>query len=189
MRSVTYEALGDHLGRVWPGHSAREFTWGVGPIGRSLPHFRVMRLEPPPGGGPWVYASLGAWEVSVSGDPREFFILAPREDPIHVETLAMLANYHADATKPAVDLHHTLDLGRGWVDGSPLTHVLVSLPYTEGPRLEWCEVNGRRVRFLWLLPIWEEEARLARAEGWEALEGRLETSGIDPLDAHRRSVV
>ena len=103
--------------------------------------------------------------------------------------LGMLAYYDASPAANRLDHGHTVPIGQGWVDGSPLDQVLISLPYPWGPELEHCEVGKRLVRVLWALPIYEVERQFKVSEGLEAFEQRLEAAAIDPLDMHRPPVV
>ncbi len=70
--------------------------------------------------------------------------------------------------------------------GSTCTHGLISLPYLDGPDLEW--LAEPKVRFLWLIPITEAEVRFKKSYGMEALERKLEERRFDFLDPSRVSV-
>jgi hypothetical protein len=178
-----------HIGEFWPDREHEEFVWTLGPSRATLPAFRVRRIAPALPSEPWTYVSVGAW-TATPGDTHclEFFLDSPEESPLHVELLAMVANFHADARfrlKPG----SILDIGRPWMEGANADHLLVSLPYPYGPSLEHCLVEERHVRFLWLVPVFREEAELARREGVDALERLLEKTAIDVLSTTRSSVV
>ncbi|MFI1994451.1 suppressor of fused domain protein [Actinoplanes sp. NPDC020271] len=120
----------------------------------------------------------------------EFVLAAPTsDDEIHVETLTMIAYYHATGGDYALDHGHTVPIGRPWLPGSPCDHLLVSLPYPWGPELEHCDVPGGHARVLWLLPITGAEKRFRHSDGLEALEQRFEAAGIIPTDPYREAVV
>lgn len=104
--------------------------------------------------------------------------------PEIVELLTAIAHYHRTGRR--LGLGHTVNVGRPWVPGSNCTRGLVSLPYLDGPTLEWS--TEPRVRFLWLVPVTEEEVELKMQRGLEALEQRFENAGCDLLDLTRRSV-
>lgn len=183
-----FGAVRSHLERIWPDRPHEEFEWTLGPISRSLPRFRVRRIAASAARDVWVYASVGAWEATpADGTSTEFFLLSPSESPFHVELLAMVANLHADP-RHRLDVGSLVDIGRSWIEGSRCDHLLVSLPYPYGPQLERCEVDGRLIRFLWLVPITPGEAALAGSKGVEALERLLEQSGVNPVAAMRPSV-
>ena len=162
-------------------------TSPTGPIERSIPEFRVAQFNPRDANEAWVYASIGAWRIA-SSSRYEYLITAPYADTIHVETLAMVANFHADPRYGAPE-GKVLNIGRPWLDRSACTSLLVSLPYQFGPALERFESNGVRVRFMWLVPITDAEATFALEHGVSALESRLEAARVDTLDADRRSVI
>jgi hypothetical protein len=184
-----FEGERSHLDGFWPDRSHEEFVWTLGPIGRSLPRFRVRRIAPAERRDPWVYVTVGAWEATADDvHGTEFFLLSPTEDPRHVELLAMVANLHADA-RYRLRVGSTVNIGRPWMDGSAADHLLVSLPYPYGPALETCELGERHVRFLWLVPITAAEAGLVRSRGMDALESMLEKSNADVLSPKRRSLV
>src|SRR5262249_49569443 len=116
----------------------------------------------------------------------EFVIVSPIEDPIHVETLAMVGHYHADP-KYRLNVGSTINIGRSWIDGAAGSRFLVSLPYFAGPRLEIysASVIGRSQRMR--RARWGYE--YPRTNGQEALEQRLEALPIDAADPNRRSAV
>jgi hypothetical protein len=184
-----FEGERSHLDEFWPDRSHEEFVWTLGPIGQSLPRFRVRRIAPAERRDPWVYVTVGTWEAT-AGDAHgtEFFLLSPTEDPRHVELLAMVANLHADA-RYRLRVGSTVNIGRPWAEGSAADHLLVSLPYPYGPALERCELGERHVRFLWLVPITAAEADLVRTKGPEALESLLEQGSVDVISPKRRSLV
>jgi len=182
-----YQAIDRHLRGFWPGAHFHDFSWTKGPIQQVLPRFRVRRITPASAQDAWVYVTKGAFEAD-GGQRLEFIIEAPAEDPIHVESLAMVTYRHL--TGPPLDLGQTVAIGRPWITGSPQDHFMVDLPYPFGPKLEWAELpNGEPVRFLWLVPITASEAEYARTHGADALGDLLEQNQADVLDPQRRSVV
>jgi hypothetical protein len=185
---VVYPAIMAHIETFFAGHQRDDFVWAVGPIQRVLPRFRVVRVAPGHATGYWVYLSVGAWEVDHDGrNGFEFLITAPEESPRHVELLAMTAYYHRDHH---LDIGHTFPIGHGWIERSQCDHMLVSLPYPFGPKLEVCRLPDRsQVRFLWLLPITAAENRLRHEVGLEELERRFDAVAIEFASPVRRSVV
>ncbi|MGI8806587.1 MAG: suppressor of fused domain protein [Acidimicrobiales bacterium] len=181
------DAVRHHLEGFWPDNPQEEFAWTLGPIGEPLPGFRVRRIAPVKPTDPWVYVTVGA-SGATDGDGAEFFILSPSESPRHVETLAMVASFHADA-RYRLAIGRTVNIGRPWIEGAAADHLLVSLPYPYGPTLEHCGALGRHVQVLWLVPITETEARYVGERGLEALEQLLEQSDVDVISPVRRSLV
>lgn len=181
------DAVRRHLEGFWPDNPQEEFCWTLGPIEERLPGFRVRRIAPLKPTDPWVYVTVGASDAS-DGDGLEFFILSPLESPRHVETLAMVASFHADA-RHRLAIGRTVNIGRPWIGGAAADHLLMSLPYPYGPTLEHCDAPGRHVQVLWLVPITEAEARYVGECGLEALEQLLEQSDVDVISPERRSLV
>jgi hypothetical protein len=183
-----YEGERAHIDGFWPGRPSKDFEWTLGPIGERLPSFRVRRVAPVRKEEPWVYATIGVWEATAGErDGLEFFLLSPVESPLHVELLAMVANFHADP-RYRLSVGRTINIGRPWIAGSAADHLLVSLPYPYGPTFECCDLGDRHIRFLWLVPVTAAEAQLSKEHGLEALERRFEADGLDMIDPRRRSV-
>ena len=184
-------AIRRHLEVVWPERDIVSFEWMLGPINKSISDFKVFRIAPSKSSEPWAYVSCGAWQAETQGKDRyEFFLLSSTESPSHVETLAMLANFHAEGgheVQPA----KIIDIGRPWMDGATCDHLLVSLPYPIGPRFEYLHVSNSTIdlRFLWLMPITADEAAFAKNHGIEALEQQFEKIGVDYLNPRRPSVL
>lgn len=180
-----------HAHHVWPDRKLEGYSWGLGPISESMPEFRVFQMQPATPDQSWVYLSSGmSMAVQAEGVGLELFVLSPVEEVLHVELLAMLAHYGCEPTRPEIGLHSILNLGRPWLEGSACEHLLISLPYTLGPRVEWMESEGEpKTRILWLLPITAQEAAFARQHGVEALEQEFDRHKINPVDPNRPSVV
>lgn len=176
-----------HVADFFPGRDHEEFRWTAGPIGERLPGFRVRRIAPAQRTDPWVYTTIGAWQATDGQDSKEFFLLSPTESPAHVETLAMVTYFHADH-RYRLSIGSSVNIGRPWMDGGISDHLLVSLPYPYGPRLEHLDADGTHVQFLWLVPITSAEAAYKNERGLEALEQLLD-SGVDVLDPRRPSLV
>jgi len=180
-------AVRRHLEGFWPDHPQEEFSWTLGPVEERLPGFRVRRIAPVKPMDPWVYVTVGA-SGAADGNGVEFFILSPSESPRHVETLAMVASFHADP-RYRLSIGRTVNIGRPWMEGAAADHLLVSLPYPYGPGLEHCDALDRHVQVLWLVPITEAEARYVGDRGLEALEQLLEHSNVDVISPMRRSLI
>jgi hypothetical protein len=119
--------------------------------------------------------------------PLELHLLSPVATTEHVELLTAVAHYHRTGAR--LGLGHTVNFGRPWLPGSRCTHGLISLPYLDGPDLEILSVDGKTVRFLWLIPITKEEVEFKKKNGLEALEARLEEANFAYGDPKRPSVV
>ncbi len=184
-------AIHDHVHDVWPGRQVEFFEWTLGPITRNVPDFRVARIDPAEPRQAWVYMSVGmSFAAKCPQHPIELFILAPFEEALHVELLAMIANYCFES-KTSPYLNRIFNIGRPWCEGSECGHLLISLPYTLGPKVEWKTMPRDQppIRCLWALPITSKEAAYAEKEGVEALEQLFDKHRINPVDPERRSVV
>ena len=70
-----------------------------------------------------------------------------------------------------------------------MDRLLVSVPYPCGPDFEYLTTSEGEIRFLWLMPIHESEANLARQRGVNALEDLLEDAEVNFLDPDRPAVI
>lgn len=178
-----------HIDRLWQVNHKDLLEWQAPGAEKVLPRFRVARIHPANHGEPFVFLSCGAWEASADqGLGQEFFLLAPSDDEAHVDTVAAVALAHA-AGRGMLQLGSLVPLGRPWLPGSACDHLLVSLPYPYGPNLERLSTGtDLDLAFRWLVPITATEADLARAQGAERLEARLEAARADFLDPRRAPV-
>lgn len=180
------ERVARHYSECW-ADPVEALRWPHGPIETARPEFRVLVIRR--AAGSFAFATLG---MSAKGDPEplELHVLVK---PAHLrearasltELLAAVAHYHR--TERPLGLGHTVDFGVGWLRGSRCSRGLVSLPYPDGPKLEWME--NPRVRFLWLIPITPAEREFKREHGLEELERRFERRQADLLNPKRPSVV
>src|SRR5215475_11701236 len=146
-------AIRDHLTGFWPNSIVSEETWDRGPIQESVSGFRVLKLKPQTPERPVVYVTCGCFISEPKEHTRhEFFLISSNEQMQNVETLTMLADFHADKTL-RLDVGSIVNIGRPWMPDSKCDHLLISLPYPYGPKLEWLKLPDVCVRFLWALPI------------------------------------
>jgi hypothetical protein len=127
-----------HLHDRFPGCEVAVLPPAPGPIHDLVPSLHILSLTPTEGGQ--LYATAGLWEATHhGGHGLELVLHAPAaDDEVHVETLTMVAYYHATGGDYELDHGHTVPIGRPWVHGSKCDHLLVSLPYPWGPDLETC---------------------------------------------------
>ncbi|WP_329493238.1 suppressor of fused domain protein [Kitasatospora herbaricolor] len=184
-------ALLDHLRRTLPGRVIDEVAGVEGPIEDRVPGFRIFRIRPAHPGGSWLYVTSGCWESTQhDGHGTEFFLAAPRDEWVNLESVTVNAYYHCGPVHLRLDVGHTVPIGRPRLDDSDCDHYLVSLPYPFGPEFEVCTWDGgAHARILWLLPITRAEKDFRREGGLEALESLFDEQAIDPVDPQRASVV
>jgi Suppressor of fused protein (SUFU) len=188
-RRTLHEEIRRHYDNFWGADRIEEVHWTPGPIATRLPQLHMAKVAPAGPNEPWILATIGMSEVDAEHNHGiELVAMAPDAGSAAMFNLGMLAYYHAGPEENRLAHGHTVPIGQGWVEGSPLDHVLISLPYPWGPALELCEIGERLVRILWALPIHAAERRLVATEGLEALEQRLEAASINAMDPDRPSV-
>jgi hypothetical protein len=185
---MTDDRLAESLRCFFPGSVVETQAFDRGPIGTRIPGFNILVVNPRVAAEGWRYFSNGARSVGVHGERCEYLLEAPFRDDVHLETLSMVANFHAKQRYGGVYLGRILDIGKPWIEGSSCDHLLVSMPHTLGPDLEYIP-GAPPVRILWLLPITKREADYARSEGVGALEQIFEQAAIDTLAPTRKSAV
>jgi hypothetical protein len=100
----------------------------------------------------------------------------------------MLGNYHADP-RYRLEVGRIVPIGEGISENSTCDHLLISLPYTFGPPLEWLRLEVVCVRFLWALPVTAREAAFAELHGYSVLEERFEKGNLNYLNFARASTI
>lgn len=176
-----------HLEAAW-NNVATERRWTAGPMGDLSSAFRILEFPPSVHRALWTYATC-CMSSPTDEQRLELHLFSPEQSDAHVELFTAIAHYHR--TGSTVGLNHTVDFGRPWMPNSRCTHGLISLPYLDGPRLEWLHdaPGGGSVRVLWLIPITPEELAYALKNGVAAIESKLEASGFNYADPDRPSVV
>ena len=174
----------DHYAMSWSSPIAA-IRWDEGPAHELPADFRVLLMMPSS-----ERAAYGTICMSQPGDADALelhLFCRPQETELtHApEILTTVAHYHRNGS--TLGLGHSVNFGKPWVPGSSCTHGLLSLPYLDGPTLEWLE--SPRVRFLWLIPVTPAEVAFKKEHGLEALEQRFEEEQFNYLDPFRRSVV
>jgi hypothetical protein len=179
------EVIAAHYEHCWNA-KAESLRLECGPVWQLTPRFRILAFPPTASREMWSYATCG---MSTQGDAPalELHLFSPVKADSHVELLTAIAHYHL--TGEYLNLGHTVNFGRPWLLTSKCDHGLVSLPYLDGPRLEWLEQTGKKTRFLWLIPVTQDEAQYAKSQGLENLGSRFEASNFDYLNPERPSVV
>lgn len=157
----------------------------AGPISELPKDFAVLAFPPHRERDMWTYATRCMSQKSDSERLELHMFSAKREDSI-AELLTAIAHYHR--TGKSLGIWDTVNFGRPWLGTSLCDHGLISLPYLDGPALEWFNLGELQARFLWLVPITHSEVVYARREGVEKLEERLERTKFNYLDASRGPV-
>jgi hypothetical protein len=185
MASNKLDQITAHYEQCWEGKS-QSATWNLGPTWQLTPEFRVLVFPPSKHRKMWTYATCGMSQQN-DAPALELHLFSPVQIESHIELLTVVAHYHL--TGAYLDVGHTVYFGRPWLAKSKCDHGLISLPYLDGPKLEWLEQTGRKIRFLWLIPISADEVEYKKSHGLEALEARFEERKFDYLNSQRASVV
>lgn len=182
--STYAHALENHYSRIWAPPSDRA-RWNKGPINELPNDFRVLVIRRSP--EMLAYATRCMSQIEDKARLEIHLLARPEAGHKHsvVEILTAVAHYHR--TGSPLGLGHSVNFGEPLVGGSACTHGLISLPYLDGPSLEW--LSEPEVRFLWLIPITDAEVQFRKRHGMEALEQRFEEAQFDFLDPFRQSVV
>lgn len=182
------EAVESHVRAFFVGHSVEAVDYDLGPERREVvPCLRVLVVGPGPRSDSWAYVTAGCWALMEKDrHGLEFVMTAHVRDQRFIDLMAMIAYYHCGGHQ--LDLEHSLPIGEPWVPGSACDHLLISLPYLHGPRLEHCPLPGGHARVLWALPVTTAEIEFRRQHGHEALEQLFDDAEIIPTDPFRASV-
>jgi Suppressor of fused protein (SUFU) len=184
----SYQNIEKHLREFWKGRLVTCETVKDGPVTKSIPGFSVLRFSDTVERPYWIYCTLGCFRVDSGHHRYEFFLLSAQESSQHVLTLSMLANFHADP-RYRLGPGSIVEIGDPWIPGSSCDHLLISLPYTFGAKLEWLQLSDFCARVLWALPITRREAEYAHREGIEPLEQKFDEVVLPYLDVGRHSVI
>lgn len=178
------KTIEDHYRAVW-GVEGVPAPLPGGPIHELPGEFSVLALPPRAGRDMWTYATCC---MAQPGDARpiELHIFSPRESREVVELLVATAHYHRTGSR--LDLGHTVNFGRPWLDDSGCEFGLISLPYLDGPSLENLELEAHLIKFYWLIPVSSSEVDYKKQNGLDALEDRFDRAGFNYLDPGRTSV-
>lgn len=181
-------AVKEHYSSVWGRSPRSERRLRRGRIHELPDAFTVLEFAPTGTRSARTYATCA---MSQPGDEErlELHMFGPsagKTGASLVELLTITAHYHRTGAR--LGLGHSVKFGRPWLPTSACDHGLISLPYLDGPRLEWVRIAGAATRFLWLIPITSAEVELKRREGLDALEERFEAAQFDYLDPARPSV-
>lgn len=184
MRDGYCSKIANHYSARWltpPIH----IPFRAGSISELPGGFAVLAFAPHGNRKMWTYAT-GCMSQEDDTEPLELHIFCAERDDSIAELLTATAHYHRTGHRLAI--WDTVNFGRPWPVSSLCDHGLLSLPYLDGPALEWFSLEGSRIRFLWMIPVTRMEVAFARKEGIEKLEERFESSKFNYLDISRLSL-
>ncbi|NOS90300.1 MAG: suppressor of fused domain protein [Cyclobacteriaceae bacterium] len=169
------------------GIPGNKFKWGKGPIETLHPEFYILEFEPNERHEMWTYATLGMSLDRNDENLIELFIFSPWQDDMLVELLTVTAFFHRN-TQP-LNLNHTLNFGKPWLDDSKCDHGFISLPYLDGEDLELFHYQDNTYHCYWLIPITAKERDYKIKNGYESLEELFESKGLDYLNVDRDCLI
>jgi hypothetical protein len=159
----------------------------------------VMEFAPPSNEYDWVYTTVGASrKLAIYKTPTdtltgrvEFMIYTRKQYPDITKLLLKLAIYpFLQRTVFRVGDLVPGEQGSGVVEGSPLTEILLTYPYTEPPEFGILHnEDGSHVHILWIIPIYYSERLFAREHGYKELEKLFGRGDVDTSDLWRKAVV
>ena len=137
-----------------------------GPNEKLHSDFYVLEFEPNDRHGFWTYCSVGMSLDREDDNLIEVFVFSPIQDEAQVELITVVASYHRN--KLPLNIHHTVNIGRPWLNASKLDHLFISLPYLDESELEIFEFDNKEIHCYWLIPITERERDYKIDNGCEA---------------------
>lgn len=174
-----------HYESAWGG-TMSVCSFVRGPIQHLPVDFAVVCLPPSERRTMWTYATIGMSGID-DERPIELHIFSPRQSDEVVELLFATAHFHA--TGEPLDLGHTVNFGRPWMDDSQCDHGLITLPYLDGPGLENFNTDNYLAKCYWLVPVTPAEVLFKVNWGVERLEELFEKSNFHYANPLRHSVV
>ncbi|MBE8725704.1 suppressor of fused domain protein [Flavobacterium hungaricum] len=169
------------------GISGKQLVLENGPKEKLHPDFYVLEFGPNEQHNFWVYCSLGMSLEREDDNLIEIFVYSPRQDAAQVELITVCASYHRN--RMPLNLNHTVNIGRPWLDNSKCDHAFISLPYLDGEALQIFNFNDKTYYCNWLIPITEKERDYKSENGSDALEQLFEDEQIDYLNPDRECLI
>ncbi|MCK6549074.1 suppressor of fused domain protein [Myxococcota bacterium] len=191
LRRAISAHLRRHLGP--PGetfsHAARSAARGARVTRVDMPYFLPeQHVEHA------VLATIGASAYVMPDGGRVEGLLVFAEPPARAELDALQALLlafatYAEAHRTSLDLGDVVPVGEMLRPLGPMTSLVLLPPVPVGRALGTLTLDdATRVDLVWLLPLYDAEAKRALADGAEALMGLFAIEDVDPTDWRRRPV-
>jgi hypothetical protein len=165
----------------------KQLNLEYGPKEKLHPDFCVLELPPNKRQAMFCYCTVGMSVERNDSNLIELVVYSPRPDNSIVELLTFAASYHRN--KYPLNIHHTVNIGKPWLDNSKCDHGFISLPYLDGEVLEIFNFGEKTIHCYWYIPITEKERDYKIDNGCEALEQLFEEKQFNYLDPNRESLV
>jgi hypothetical protein len=170
--------------------------WTRNADGVSMP-FDVLRFDNAPNAGTVTFATVGLSQHTQRSQqtgkiiPQEF-MMSCHDDQKDLSFPAVLQQVGAQASRQGRALLRGEVIGpRGQLfPGSQMTALYAAIPiYFPESMHSMIPSTGGETVFVWLLPLYESEAKLVAAKGWETFERRLAEMDPDVTDLGRPAVI
>lgn len=166
-----------HLGEMAGG-------WQSDPDGNELA-FQIVHYEGRAQAGSEIFSTLGLsdYELSDVAARIEFVMIAPLD-----LTAGTIPPVLLSAGMLPIDADDVPQLGDTFLDIEPLREVspmdclYVGRPLYQRPDFNPFDNGDAQVQFLWLIPVYAEEAEFIETEGWQAFEQLMWELDVDPTD-------
>ena len=161
--------------------------WNNDPLGKLHRDFFVLELPPNEKHKMWVYVTVGMSMDREDENLIELIVYSSEKNNSIVELLTLNASFHKNSEP--LNLHHTVNIGKGISYKAACDHAFISLPYLDGEALEHFRINDKIVHVYWLIPITQNERDYKIEQGCEALEQLFEDRQLNYLDFNRKSLI
>lgn len=169
------------------GVTGKRLKLNKGPVEKLHPDFFILEFPPNGRHDMFCYCTVGMSADRFDENLIELFIYSPKSDESLVELLTVCASYHRNGLP--LNLHHTVNIGRSWLDKSKCDHCFVSKPYLDGEELELFQYDEQEICCYWVIPITETERDFKIENGSEELEQLFEDKQLNYLDPYRDCLV
>jgi len=154
---------------------------------------KILRFKNEPKVGVVTLVSVGFsdYRFQIKGEIVCFeFLMSVFEENFDKNTL----NFFLSACESAVSRvkpafrGQILPMSEEMIRNTGFSSVYCTLPYMFGDELDEYRGNETPIIFVWLLPIFFNEERYIRRNGWSAFEGEMEKYPIDMFYLGRKSI-
>lgn len=178
------ESIIEHYKKNW-NQEPNIHYWDRGPANKLPYDFRVLEFAPNKERDTWTYSTC-CMSQEADKSRIELHMFSSHQCHELIELLTMAAYFHRTSEK--LDLNHTIYFGKPLVKDSKCNYGFISLPYLDGPELENLNFANKVIKFYWLIPITEDEAKFKEKNGVDKLEELFEVKELNYLDNYRSSL-
>jgi hypothetical protein len=187
---MTINNYPDSLRRHYEEHfgvKGIKHVWPIDPHKKIHADFYILEFPPNKKHDMWIYCTVGMSMHRTDENLIEVFIFSSKKDNTLVELLTLISSYHMNGAP--LNIHHTFNIGRPWLDNSLCDYGFISLPYLDGEQLEIFKFENNVIHCYWIIPITESEQEYKIEKGCDALEDLFEEKGIQYLNPSREPLI